>query len=76
MKACIFLEFLEPGSFQNILPKQATYFRYIRGVLLIYRRDTDLHDLVVKLNKVKHIIETTCEIKTKQYFTFLRLKQT
>lgn len=63
MMACIFLEFLESGSSQNILPKQWTPFRYIDDTLLIYPRDTVLPDLAHKLNKIEHTIEFTYEIE-------------
>lgn len=43
-------EFLKFGPFQNILPKQS-YFWYIEDALLIYTCETDLPDLVDKLNK-------------------------
>lgn len=72
--ACIFFEFLKSGPFQNILPKQSTYFHYIDDVLLIYPHDTNLPDLVDQLNKVKHTIEFTH--KMEQLLTHPRYQAT
>lgn len=40
--ACFILEFLELGPFQHILPKDATYYRYIDDAILIYPHDSSL----------------------------------
>lgn len=63
MMACIFLEFVELGPFQNILLKQSTYFSYMDDVVLIYRDDTDLNAVVDKLIKVEYTIEFPYEME-------------
>ena len=69
--ACLYLEFLESGSFNKILPRTATYLRYIDDVLLLYPRRTKLEELVNKLNNVEPSIKFTYELENDNKLPFL-----
>ena len=51
--ACLFLEFLEAGPFQYLLPPNSHYFRYIDDTLLIHPDHLNLPTLVDNLNSVE-----------------------
>ena len=61
--ACIYLEFLEFGSFKYIIPNTVHYFRYIDHILLIYPQDLDLHSITDRLNNVEPSIKFTYELE-------------
>ena len=69
--ACLYLEFLESGSFNKILPRTSTYLRYIDDVLIIYPRRTKIDELVNKLNNVEPSIKFTYELENNNNLPFL-----
>ena len=72
--ACLFLEFLESGPFSYILPKTTTYFRYIDDALIIYPRQTNLENLVTRLNDVEPTIKFTHEDENDDTLPFLDVR--
>lgn len=52
--ACVFLEFLESGSFRNILLQKCSYFRYIGDILITYLHEAILSDLANRFNSIEH----------------------
>ena len=69
--AYIFLEFLESGPFQYIIPNTDRYFRYIDDILLIYPQDLDLHSITDRLNNVEPSIKLMYEFESNNTLTFL-----
>ena len=69
--ACIYLEFLESGPFNYIIPNTTRYFRYIDDILLIYTQDLDLHSITDRLNNVEHSIKFTYELESNSTLPFL-----
>ena len=59
--ACLYLELLESGPFQYILPKNSHYYRYIDDALFIYPQNTNLPDLIRRLNDIEPTINFTNE---------------
>ena len=69
--ACLFLEFLESGPFQYILPKNSHYYRYIDDALFIYPQNIDLPNLVHRLNDIEPTIKFTFEKEQDNSIPFL-----
>ena len=69
--ACIYLEFVESGSFKYIIPNTAHYFRYIDDILLIYPQDLDFHSITDRLNNVEPSIKFTYELEYNSTLPFL-----
>ena len=69
--ACLFLELLEAGPFQRIIPSDSHYFRYIDDVLFIYPDNHNLADITHELNSVEPTIEFTHEEEVNYTLPFL-----
>ena len=69
--ACIYLEFLESGSFKHIIPNTAHYFRYIDDILFIYPQDLDSNSITDKLNNVEPSLKFTHELEYNFTLPFL-----
>ena len=69
--ACIYLEFLESGPFEHIIPNTAHYFRYINDILFIYPQDLDLNSITDKLNDVEPSLKFTHELEYNCTLPFL-----
>ena len=69
--ACIYLEFLEAGPFQAIIPKDAHLFRYIDDALLIYPTHADIETIVTKLNNIEPSISFTYVCESNQTLPYL-----
>ena len=71
MLACFFLEFLESGPLEFIIPNDSNYFFYIDDILLIYPQDNDLAKITDRLNNIEPTIDFTYEQETTSTFPFL-----
>ena len=69
--ACLFLEFLESGPFQYILPNNSNFFRYIDDMLFIYPKNCNLSYIIDKLNDVEPSIKFTHELEQNHTLPFL-----
>ena len=69
--ANLYLEFLERGPFDRILPNTVTWLRYVDDVLIIAPRRLDLHQLKDDLNTVEQSIQFTLEEELDDQMPFL-----
>ena len=69
--ACLYLELLESGPFQYIIPKNSHYFRYIDDALFIYPRNVNLPNLIRRLNDIEPTINFTFEKEQNNCLPFL-----
>ena len=72
--ACLYLETLEAGPFQEILPKNSIYLRYIDDTLLICPTRTNIETLTERLNNVDETIQFTFEEEHDGSLPFLDTK--
>ena len=72
--ACLYLEILESGPFQQILPQNSYYFRYIDDTLLIHDKHLVIPTLISKLNSVEPSINFTYETESNHTLPFLDIK--
>ena len=62
LRASLFLEFLESGSFKYRLPSNTIYFRYIDNILIFLSQNIKIEEIVEKLDNVEPSIILTYDI--------------
>ena len=69
--ACLFMEKLETDHFSKIIPSDAKWYRYVDDCLVILHNDTNIDELLLKLNDVHSRIQFTVETEENQALPFL-----
>ena len=69
--ACLYLETLESGPFEYIIPRNSHYFRYIDDVLFLHPQNVNIPNLVKSLSSVEPSINFTFETEYNHRLPFL-----
>ncbi|XP_076041888.1 uncharacterized protein LOC143025766 [Oratosquilla oratoria] len=69
--ACLFLETLEKEEYMNIIPNDSKCNRYVDDCLLVLHKDTNISDILSRLNQVHPKIQLTVEHEVNGSLPFL-----
>ncbi|XP_076047208.1 uncharacterized protein LOC143028723 [Oratosquilla oratoria] len=69
--ARLFIETLEKEEYMNIIPNDSKWYRYMDDCLLVLHKDTNISDILSRLNQVHPIIQLTVNHKVNGSLPFL-----